>query len=143
MARSDTFVIRVAILAAITIPIRELFAFPYVRSLLTPPTIEFISRVGVFFVAVVGIALIGYLYGRTEPDDDPVQVYAFALLGTFAGVLVGTIFVGGAVDTYWERSLVTSLLRSGIFAIIDAAMLAMFALGGFAAAARHHLPLDS
>jgi len=131
MARPPHLAAAVAALAALVVLLRSLHAFEALNDPLDLQTLAYASRFAWSVAAVAGSAAVGYAYA-VRSADGPRRILAVALLAALVGVLAGYVLLWLATDTTFGRGLASGLALAGGYAVVDAAMLAVLTLGGYA-----------
>ena len=131
MARPPHLALAVAVVAALVVPFRSLFAFDGLVASYDLMLLTFVARVSSMLLAVVGFGAVGYAYGRRSRDGAQ-RTLAVAAAATLVGVLAGNLYVLFATDVFWGRTLERQLTVLGVTAVLDAALYALVVLGGYA-----------
>lgn len=142
MDRPALLAVPVAVVSALVVPLRSLVAFQSIQEAVGLTALSLLARPLWMTLATVGLATVGYAYGTVSSHEKPTAVLAVAALSALVGVAVGLLVVSfGTEATVAGRG--GYLVEAGIlggYAVLDAAMFGLLALGGYALTVERSTP---
>lgn len=134
MDRPALLALPVVLLSALVVPLRSIVAFGPFRDLLELTTLSLLARPLWMVVCLGGVAAVGYAYGGRTEGGEPRTVLGVAALSAFAGVAVGSLIVGLTTEgtVVGRGSLPIEIGIFGGYAVLDAAMIGLLTVGGYA-----------
>lgn len=133
MARPPHLAVAVAAVAAVVVPLRNLFTFEALSEF-DLMTLSLLSRVLWGLISLLGLAGAGYVYGaQSTATEGPRRTLGVATLAAFVGLLVGYLAVTLGTDSTFGGSGVAAT-QTALYVALDAASFGFITLGGYALA---------
>lgn len=134
MARPQHLAVAVAAVAAVVVPLRNLFTLEALSEF-DLMTLSLLSRVLWGLISLVGLAGAGYVYGaQSGATERPRRTLSVATLAAFVGLLVGYLAVSLGADSTFGGSGLAAATQTALYVALDAASFGFITLGGYALA---------
>lgn len=142
MDRPALLAVPVVVVSALVVPLRSLVAFQSLQEIVDLTVLSLLARPLWMAVAIVGLAAVGYAYGTVSPREKPTVVLAVASLSALVGVAVGLLVVsfGTEATVAGRGGPLAEVGLLGGYAVLDAALFGLLALGGYALTAERSTP---